>query len=200
MPLAVSITSAIISWKWTDNTAIRGMLVAAIIVIGLAGYFVSQRLAERNVDKFKYKTPEGQLQIREAITKFISHGQDAAIFSRDLTWVNDEVLDMLKRKAISGELALFMPRPVPLSEALVESGAVAYYYGDLFSDPNSYDGIPRFTLVRPNTDNSELAFGNRRGDVHKIYYSRDSSDPALSLAKDIYRFIRHSVNPIIKTP
>jgi hypothetical protein len=198
VPLAVSITSAVISWKWTDDNFIRGVLVGVIVLIGVGGYVVSQKLAESNIEKFKYKSPRGELEIREAITKFISHGQDAAIFSRDLTWVNDEVLIMLTRKASSGELALFMPVPVPLSEKLVESGAVAYYYGDLLSDPTSFDGIPRFTLVRPNTDNSELAFGSRRGDVHTIYYSRNAADPALSLAKDMYRLLRHSVVPVRK--
>lgn len=176
----------------------RGVLVGVIVLVGVVGYVASQKLAERNIEKFKYKTSDGELRIREAITKFISHGQDAAIFSRDLTWVNDEVLNMLTRKASSGELALFMPGPVPLSEKLVESGAVAYYYGNLLRDPSSFDGIPRFTLVRPNTDNSELAFGNRRGDVHTIYYSRNAADPALSLAKDIYRLLRHSVKPVSK--
>jgi len=198
VPLVVSITSAVISWKWTDDKVIRGFLTATIVLIGLIGYFVSQKLAEKNFDKFQYKTIQGQLEIRQAITKFISQGQETAIFSRDLTWVNDDVLVLLAQKASAGELTLFMPAPVPRSDELVDSGACAYYYGDLITDPSSFDGIPRFTLIRPNTGDSELAFGSRRGDVHTIYYSRDAADPALSLAKDIYRLLRHAVSPVRK--
>ena len=146
VPVVVSITSAIISWKWTQDTCIRGILAGVIIIIGLAGYVISQRLAERNSEKFRWQTEEGRLKIRQAITNFINQGQDTAIFSRDLTWVNDEVLEILAKKASARELTLFMPRAVALNNRLVELGAVAYYYDDLFSDPSSFDGIPRFTL------------------------------------------------------
>jgi len=190
--------SAVISWKWTDDGKIRALLVAVIIVVGLAGYFVSQRLAERNVERFKWKTDNGRLAIRTSILRFLSQGQHAVIFTRDLSWANDEVVQALTQKASAGELTLCLPQPIALSKTLVDAGATAYYYGDLVTDAESFDGIPRFTLVRPNTGDSELAFGRRRGDMHYIHYSRDSADPALNLARDLFTLVRHSVKPVIK--
>lgn len=196
MPCIVSVASAIIIWKWTEDATIRALLVALIILVGVAGYMASQWLAHRNVAVFKWQTDEGQLGIRRSMISLLYLGQETVIFTRDMSWADyPEIVATLKQKASARELTLCLPREIELSRTLVQAGATAYYYGNMINDPESFDGIPRFTLNRPNTQHSELAFARRRGAVHYIQYSRDSTDPALSLAKDIYRIIRHAVQP-----
>lgn len=93
--------------------------------------------------------------------------------SRDLTWVNGEIEDVLTSKASS--VVIFAERENEVTKRLRAKGIQVYYYGKLGFEPKT-----RFTVIRYNRDNPQVAIANTLETVrkkgkfkHTIYETRD---------------------------
>lgn len=119
--------------------------------------------------------------------EWIKHGGRVAIWSRDMSWANnEETKQLLEFKAQRHELLLFLPSAIPLSQQLKTSGAEVTYYGTTrLETPAS-----RFTITHYGRDGSSLAVGRARGDSHVIEEFHASDHPAYHIAADLVALAR----------
>jgi hypothetical protein len=94
--------------------------------------------------------------IKQYMRHWIGHSGRAAVWSRDLSWVNDdETRSLLVSKAKSGNLDIYMPSHNEVGEALKAAGAAVHIYGDgAIQVPES-----RFTIAFFGNGGSKVAIG-----------------------------------------
>jgi hypothetical protein len=137
----ISVVSLVISFAPDPSTlserqtlllALSGLFFIGIVVFDIIDYFKRQPK--------KMKTEK---QIMDYMHGWISRGGRVHIFSRDLSWVhNEEMKELLRRKALSGELNITLPQRIPLLDELQKLGASTNIYPDLDYVPQS-----RFTIA-----------------------------------------------------
>ena len=139
----------------------------------------------REYTKLKPKTYHTKKAIRDYMYRWISSGERVAVFSRDMTWVDDDDMhELLKRKARKRELILCLPRAIALSTELGRLGAEVHVYPELDFIPSS-----RFTIINVGRHDSQVAVGRRIGAVHTIQEVAAGHDPLFALADDLVSVI-----------
>ena len=115
-------------------------------------------------------------EIRSAMIKIIKSQGKVCIMSRDLSWVNPEVSDCLKKK--KDNLLIFAQKETELTKKLKEAGIQIRYYGDTHFEPQT-----RFTIIGYNKPTPQVAISRtqytirKRGKLnHKIYQTSMSGD------------------------
>ena len=118
---------------------------------------------------------------------WIKHGGRVAIWSRDMSWANNEdTTQLLEVKARRHELLLFLPTASPLSRQLASFGAEVTYYGtNRFESPGS-----RFTITQYGRDGGSVAVGRARGHNHVIEEFHAGDHPAYHIAADLVGLAR----------
>lgn len=130
----------------------------------------------------------GKRSIRNYMYEWISSAGTAAIFSRDLTWVDDkEMKAMLERKSANGELTIVLAKEVPLSRRLAKAGANVIYYDDF-----GYTIKSRFTIVNLNRIDSRVAIGKTVAGAHLVDEYSAEDGPILYMAQDLLEIMRRS--------
>ena len=118
---------------------------------------------------------------------WIRHGGRVAIWTRDMSWANnDRTKQLLELKAQRQELIIFMPSPNPLAQRLSKFGAEVIYYGLGRLDPPA----SRFTITNYGRDGGSVAVGRARGDTHVIDEFYDGVHPAYHIASDLIALAR----------
>lgn len=129
---------------------------------------------------------QGPEEIKEYLYNWISRGQRVAIFSRDLSWVDDaRMTQLLRAKAEKQELELCLPRQIPLSDDLKQRGASVYTYPTLDYVPGS-----RFTIINPNRQDAQIAIGRTIGDRHWVKELSAGEDALFGVANDLLEIVR----------
>ncbi|ANM30888.1 hypothetical protein ABI59_16870 [Acidobacteria bacterium Mor1] len=158
------------------------LLTIAVVFLGILVIREVNENRERRV--FKRDDERG---IRDYMHKWIQHGGRVAIWSRDLSWAqNDETRALLAEKAGRNELIVCMPETNALAEELAAAGAevCAYGAGNLEA-PDS-----RFTIVSFGRDGSRVAVGRTQGDLHAVDEFCSGQHPAFHLANDLMNLVR----------
>ena len=126
--------------------------------------------------------------IRDYMIEWIKNAGAVAIFSRDLSWVDDaEIGALLEAKARNGDLTLILPKEVSLSEQLVSLGAKALYY------PSIDDVIrSRFTLVKVGRSDTRVAIGCTEGTIHRYRRILAGDHRVFYLADDMLQLMQKS--------
>jgi len=101
-----------------------------------------------------------------------------------MSWVDDQMRQLLNTKAENGELIICLPRHIGLTNDLWNRGAEVVAYGRLDS-PSS-----RFTIIDYNRSGSRVAVGRRRGSLHVIEEFSADDHPAFHMALDLVRLVR----------
>lgn len=145
------------------------LVVAFIIDIILIIYYVSQK------DDDNQLICKSDEEIKEAMKRIIKMQGKICVVSRDLTWVDEEVEACIVSKAIN--VLIFAEKETPLTKRLQEKGVEINYYEKLNFEPKT-----RFTVVRYNTNNPQVAIANtqnsirRRGKIrHTIYQTQKNN-------------------------
>lgn len=106
-----------------------------------------------------------QDKINEYMYNWIKQGENVAIFTRDLSWVqkNNRIKDLLIEKSGKNELNIYMPKKNELVHELEKNGAKIFEYG-------KYNYLPRsrFTIIHYNKHGSQVAIGGKIGKKHLI--------------------------------
>ena len=150
--------------------------VSAVVLLGL---FVFIRIRDylRSTPR-AYRSPE---KIRGFMKNWINRGGRVAIFSRDMSWVDeDEIHDLLRTKARRHDLILCLPREIALSTELRGLGAEVHLYPELDFTPSS-----RFTMINIGRQDSEVAIGRSINGVHTIQQARLGHDPLYAVTADL---------------
>ena len=148
----------------------------ALVAAALAVYEYRATMPKR------YTSPEA---IRNYMYRWIGHQGRVAIFSHDMSWVNDDPMrDLLQRKARSNELVVCLPRDIPLSQNLREAGAEVCLYPELAYIPQS-----RFTIVRLGRMDASVAVGRNIGGTHVIEEYLNGAHPVFAVALDLIEIL-----------
>jgi hypothetical protein len=124
-------------------------------------------------------------EIRNFMRSWISGGARVAIFSRDMSWVDEDgIRELLRTKSRRHELVLCLPHEIPLSTELRSLGAEVHVYPELDLTPAS-----RFTIRNVGTYDSEVAIGRSINGVHTIQKARIGHDPLYAVAADLLAIV-----------
>ena len=159
-----SVMGVIVSLLISSVSVLWWMLVlialAAIFFVLMASAIIIVLKAETPTHWFRFDDMEG---IRKYLFNWVKYGGRVAIWSRDMSWANDdEMMEMLRGKAKAHALILCLPRAIEKSNDLKQHGAEVFTYGTLDA-PES-----RFTIVNFGQAGSRVAMGRRRGGLHII--------------------------------
>ena len=122
--------------------------------------------------------------IRDYMFQWIDTGRRVAIWTRDMSWVNDDGMkQMLVRKAKSDELIVCHRRGIPASKLLKDNGAKVVTYGE------DHSSASIFTIVNYESGGSRVAVGMRKGNQHVIQEYAEGEHPAFYMAKDLVKLV-----------
>jgi hypothetical protein len=117
--------------------------------------------------------------------QWISRGERVAIFSRDMSWVDDDQMrELLRTKARRHELILCTPRAIELSGELSQLGAEVHNYQEL-----DYTPTARFTIINVGQHDSQVAIGRKIGGIHTIQEATSGHDPLFAVADDLLSIV-----------
>jgi hypothetical protein len=126
-----------------------------------------------------------EARIRKYMFKWISQDGRAVIFSRNLSWVRDEQMkDLLRRKAERNELTVCLPNRIQLLEDLEQAGAEICIYPEL-----GYVPAASFTIVRQGRMDSRVAVGRMIKNKHVIEEFGVGEHPVFHVANDLTSII-----------
>lgn len=153
--------------------------------IGTILFIIALVSQVRDVLKDKTILLSTQKQIRDYMYQWISRAGVAAIFTRDMSWVQDEEMrTLLRSKARRDELCLCLPQRIALSDELEKEGARVSIYPELNYTPQS-----RFTLINKGRMDAEVAVGRGFKDKHLIEEFSVGGHPAFFIADDLIEII-----------
>lgn len=163
---------------------IRWVIVAIVLfIIAIILDYIS---AKRKHVFMKYDD-NWKVKARKYMYKWIKRTDRVAIFSRDLSWVDDEIKALLEEKAFNGELIICAPKHTDngLTKSLQEKKATVLTYDSLgYDEPQS-----RFTIAGYGKGGASIAIAHSPKDYHMIEeYSE--GHPAFFMAKDLIEILK----------
>lgn len=128
--------------------------------------------------------------IRDYMFNWIQSGGRVAIWTRDMSWVDDDDMKrLLRQKAEAGELIVCLPKATEVTDWLSQFGAEIITYGTWDSP------LGRFTITNYNRDDSRVAVGRGEGQRHVIdEFAFSDNDSTFHLARDLVRLVRKMPN------
>lgn len=120
------------------------------IILGLAG---SLYLIIAEVLEYKKSKPiicKNDTEIRKYMYDWIKTSGKVNVFSRDLSWVNDEIKIMMQCKG--DDLSVCAEKDSQLIKDLRQAHVNVYLYGGM-----QYEPISRFTIIRANKPQKQIA-------------------------------------------
>lgn len=179
-----SIFSVPLALSPSPNMTILAKVAIGFSAFAFAVFFVLEIAYYKRRRVFAKNDVNG---IRHYMHDWIQHAGSVAIWTRDLSWANNqETRKLLIQKAKSKELVLCLPEHTALSQELENAGAEVYDYGD----GNLDRPVSRFTIAGFGRDGARVAVGRAAGDVHVIEEFSMASHPAYSLAQDLVSLAR----------
>lgn len=131
-------------------------------------------------------------EVEDAMCDIVTSQGKVCIVSRDLSWVTSEIFAKLIEK--KRDILIFAQNPNETTHKLEQQGITIKYYGKYGFEPQT-----RFTIIRYNRPNPQVAIANTRNNVkkkkfiHKIYQTggNDAYQDAWinSLALDMIRLL-----------
>lgn len=153
------------------------ILLAVILTLVDAAYYWKAR---------PKRFPLNSHRIKEYMAKWLDSGGRSTVFSRDLSWADENVVaSLLQKKAGEGELIIFAGRRTNLLADLVSLGADVYDYSHLNFVPKA-----RFTIVDFEKEGARLAIGIPENGTHVIYEYGPRDQAMMALAVDLVSLAR----------
>ncbi len=181
------LTSFILSSQDIFGWGLVPVVAAVIFFILMVAAAIIVLKSDVPTRRYRFDDKEG---IRNYLFNWIKSGRRVAIWTRDMSWVDDEEMSqMLRSKAQAHELILCLPREIDKSDELKQHGAEVFAYGTLDA-PES-----RFTIVNYGQAGSRVAIGRRRDNLHIIQeFSGADEHPAFHMARDLVRLLQERNN------
>lgn len=126
-------------------------------------------------------------KINDYMKSWILKGSRVAIFSRDLSWAQQdepEIQEILLKKARRRELYVFVEHETEFTNTLKSEGAEIRTYGPLQHIPRS-----RFTIIDFEQAGARVAIGQKRNNKHVIQEFQEGFHPCFSVAEDLVKVL-----------
>ena len=164
-------------------------LMVVLIITSVVLIAVTLGVVFRSGPKTQVYRGEDRTGIRNYMFRWIRNGGRVAIWTRDMSWVNDqEMKDLLRGKAESRELIVCLPQETAFTGRLRDDGAEIIAYGSLDSPSSS------FTIVNYDRNGSRVAVGRPEGNLHIIQEFSVSDAPTFQIANDLVRLVWQQKN------
>lgn len=182
---AASVTALLITflppsaeWQWR---------VVTLLVVAVVGFIVLVIMEIVDHKRSYVFDKTDTIAIEKYMHNWIGHGSRVAIWTRDMSWAdNERTKKLLIKKAQHNELILCLPSFTKLASELESVGAEVCCYGQqTFDSPAS-----RFTIAHFGRDGSSVAVGRAVGGTHVIDEFRAGDHPAYHLAADLVSLVR----------
>ncbi|WP_163164045.1 hypothetical protein [Arthrobacter sp. Alg241-R88] len=181
------IATIVSAWGTSAGLAVLIVGVIGIILLGVQVYLDIWGKS-RKFRRFRNQdAPEGRRAVKVYMDQLLSKGENVAIFTRDMSWVDGDTEVLLTQKAKKNNLTVFMLKANDLSARLSTAGAEIYYYETITGDRPI---MSRFTLINLGRSQAELAIGHRDEDVHTIEMFSNPREYALTLAQDMFLLLK----------
>jgi hypothetical protein len=124
-------------------------------------------------------------KINKFMRGWVSSGGRALVFSRDLSWARDpETKEVLMKKALAGDLTIYLEKDIPISDEFKRAGANIITYDRSGHIPRS-----RFTIIDYEKDGARVAIGCSRNGKQIIEEFESGGHPLFAVAEDLAKFI-----------
>jgi len=186
--ISIGALASLIGLVFTVRPAGASWSALEILLLGLA---ILLGCGSIYLDVIKYRSRpirvlKTKRAIRDYMYQWINHAGAVAIFSRDLSWVDDaEIEALLESKAKNSDLTLILPKAIDLSERLARLGANTLYYPSI-----EYVIRSRFTVVNVGRSDTRVAIGRTEGTTHRIEEFSAGDHPAFYLADDMLQLMQ----------
>jgi|GEM_PF-6468372 len=177
--------------KWNEFTAWQWIWISAFSLGFIISLIITVKDHIQNSPK-KFKDPA---RINKYMFNLINGNGSSFIYTRDMSWLNDESRTMLLAKAKSGQLTICLPetscgtKPELDTElaALKSSGAKIY----------KYNGSPtmRFTITNFENSSKKIAIGHTVNNVTEIV-EYEIGTHACDLGVDLANILIHNGKPL----
>ena len=142
------------------------------------------------------KTYRSPRKINSYMHKWVSSGGRVVIFSRDMSWTDDEAIrQVLMKKARRNELTVCLEHTIRLTDELRRQGARIVTSGALGHVPRS-----RFTIVDFGREGARVAVGVKVGNDHVIQEFRSGDHPFFAVAEDLVKLLLASSGKMLDVP
>lgn len=171
-------------WHW---------LLVAFAIIACFLLILREIVAHmRSVPK-TYRSPR---KINLYMRKWVSSGGRVVIFSRDMSWTDDEATrQVLREKAGRNELTICLEHPIRFTNELRQQGAQIVTYGALGHVP-----LSRFTIVDFGREGARVAVGVKVGNDLVIQEFRSGDHPFFAVAEDLVKLLLASSGKMLNVP
>lgn len=159
-------------------------------ILTVAGLFI---LTLIGLDIWQYRKSlprkcKSTSEIKEFMREWISQGSRVVIFTRDMSWADDDPMRyLLFGKARGSELTICLPARTQLANDLEKAGAQVLCYDNLHYIPES-----RFTIINSGRMDAKVAVGRKIGNRHVIEEFSLGEHPIFSVANDLVEVLRQS--------
>lgn len=161
-------------WHW----------VALGLGLGIATFLLIYSIIEEG--KARRRVFRSDRGIKKYMRKWISSPGRTVVFSRDLSWGNEDgTRESLVGKSERNELTIFLEKPTEFSDDLKQRGADIRVYGSSGFIPKS-----RFTIVGAGKQGARVAVGLQEDGKHVVYQFESGKHPIYALAEDLAELAR----------
>jgi len=155
--LSFANVASILGLAFATQIPIGGRVVIGIAGIGSLIYLFFKDKKENEVNERVCQSDE---EVKKAMIELIRTQGKVCIVSRDLSWVDEEVAAYISAKANS--ILIFVEKETVLTQKLKVAGANIKFYGHLGYEPKT-----RFTIVRYNSVNPQVAIADTQNSIRK---------------------------------
>lgn len=163
-----------IDWSTID------ILVTSLAIIVFFFFIV---LEWRSVSRVRIYDPSDKHLIQDYMEKWIAPSGRVAVWTRDMTWANNEnAKKILRAKARNKELVICQQDETPLSKELKDHGAEIHFYSAAHYSPKT-----RFTIRNYRRAGASVAIGYQKDGLHYIEEFRSPWESAHPLTEDLVK-------------
>lgn len=174
----------------TTNSYFLLILYSLMIILSICGliYEFYETFIDFKKSSGRIFLEDDKNRIDSYLTSFIESGESVAILSHDMSWIDDDNINMLENKAKRKELLLFLPQETEEVKRLKNLGADVRYFGTMISDPAYALIKSRMTVINWNKAFPKLTYPVKKDGLH-INYEIATGEPANQLALDLIQLL-----------
>lgn len=150
-------------------STLPGIPYWAKLMIGVFGFFAFGYLVIDDIrsSRRNEKVYHSDTEVREAMKEIIKCQGKICVMSRDLSWVNEDIIRIMAGKKDS--MLVFAQKSNETTSKLENNGIQVRYYGKYGFEPKT-----RFTVIRYNRDNPQVAIAKAEHSIRRINKYRHS--------------------------
>ena len=162
------------------------LLFISFSLFGISIYWIIKEHLSHQPKVFNNRT-----DIRNYMYSWINNGGRVVIFTRDLSWVNDdEMKTLLKNKSEINECIICLPSRIDKVIEFEEAGATIIEYSKL-----NYVPLSRFTITNYGRDDAKIAVGKSiENGKHIIEQFGNGEHPYFQVANDLVKILEISTH------